>query len=132
MNNNFKYEIVDDYDKIFDDKGNTFLSLRKIKWGDSDKTHLDLRKWYCNSNGEETPGKGFSFLTEEGPHELTKVLLENGYGYTEDVIDSVKDREDFMASLVKCLNKEDIDNLDIELPEVDSDDNYYDPSIIIE
>lgn len=131
MNNNFKYNIVDDYDKIFDDKGNTFLAMRKIQWGDSDKTYLDLRKWYCNADGQETPGKGFSFLTEEGPHELARVLVENGYGHTDDIINSIKDREDFMTSLVECLNKEELDNLDIELPEVD-DGDYYDPSVIIE
>lgn len=131
MNNNFKYNIVDDYDKIFDDKGNTFLAMRKIQWGESDKTYLDLRKWYCNADGEETPGKGFSFLTEEGPHELAKVLVENGYGHTDDIIDSIKNRDDFITSLVQCLNKEEIDQLDIELPEVD-DGDYYDPSVIIE
>ena len=131
MNNNFKYNIVDDYDKIFDDKGNTFLAMRKIQWGESDKTYLDLRKWYCNADGEETPGKGFSFLTEEGPHELARVLVDNGYGHTDDIIDSIKDRDDFMTSLVECLNKEEIDKLDIELPEVDNGD-YYDPSVIIE
>lgn len=131
MNNNFKYNIVDDYDKIFDDKGNTFLAMRKIQWGESDKTYLDLRKWYCNADGQETPGKGFSFLTEEGPHELARVLVENGYGHTDDIINSIKNREDFMTSLVECLNKEELDNLDIELPEVD-DGDYYDPSVIIE
>lgn len=131
MNNNFKYTIVDDYDKVFDDKGNTFLAMRKVQWGESDKTYLDLRKWYCNADGQETPGKGFSFLTEEGPHELAKVLVENGYGHTDDIIDSIKNREDFMTSLVQCLNKEDVDKLDIELPEID-DGDYYDPSVIIE
>lgn len=131
MNNNFKYTIVDDYDKVFDDKGNTFLAMRKVQWGESDKIYLDLRKWYCNADGQETPGKGFSFLTEEGPHELAKVLVENGYGHTDDIIDSIKNRDDFMTSLVQCLNKEDVDNLDIELPEVD-DGDYYDPSVIIE
>lgn len=131
MNNNFKYNIVDDYDKIFDDKGNTFLAMRKIQWGESDKTYLDLRKWYCNADGQETPGKGFSFLTEEGPHELARVLVENGYGHTDDIIDSIKNRDDFMTSLVQCLNKEELDELDIELPEID-DGDYYDPSVIIE
>lgn len=131
MNNNFKYNIVDDYDKIFDDKGNTFLAMRKIQWGESDKTYLDLRKWYCNTDGQETPGKGFSFLTEEGPHELARVLVENGYGHTDDIIDSIKNRDDFMTSLVQCLNKEELDELDIELPEID-DGDYYDPSVIIE
>ena len=63
----------------------------------------------------ETPGKGFSFLTEEGPHELTDVLISNGYGHTKDILELLRDRDDFEES-VKSIYGSDKD-----------DDEYFDP-----
>lgn len=122
-----KYTISDDFDHTFDEKGNTFLALRKIAWGDSDNVKLDIRKWYTNSAGEETIGKGVSFLTEEGPHELAKVLLENGYCDTFQVIESIKNRENFMTSLVRSLNKEYLEENGINVDDVELEEEYYDP-----
>ena len=59
--------------------------------------------------------KGFSFLTEEGPHELTKVLLEEGYGHTKDVLNIIRTRDDF---------EESVNTLYDELP---TDGEYFDP-----
>lgn len=96
------YEIVDGFDKIFDEKGNTFLALRRISWnGNTDK--YDLRRWRNNAQGDEMADKGFTFLTEEGPHELTKVLLDSGFGHTVEVINSIKDRDDFKESILTSL-----------------------------
>ena len=36
----FSYTIEDNFDKVFDEKGNSMLALRKIKWGDSDSVKL--------------------------------------------------------------------------------------------
>lgn len=111
---NIEYEIIDNYDHIFDEKGNTFLSLRKISWSGREPK-LDLRKWYIDKEGNETVGKGISFLTEEGPNELTKILVDNGFGDTNELMESLSKREDF--------NKEkyDIDKL------TSTKEEYYDP-----
>lgn len=120
----FNYTIVDNFDHVFDEKGNTFLALRKIQWGESTNAKLDIRKWYVNSDGVETCGKGVSFITEEGPHELTRVLCEQGYGHTEEILDSIKSREDFMPSLSRVLDNGQMNELNIE----EADSNYYDPT----
>lgn len=130
MNKNFDYEIIDDFDKVFDEKGNSFLALRKIDWGGRGTPKLELRKWFNNAQGEETIGKGFSFLTEEGPHELTKVLLENGFGHTDEVIESIKDRDDFMSSLSNVLSNEELNTVigEEKMKDISNIDSYYDPS----
>ena len=122
----FSYTIEDNFDKVFDEKGNSMLALRKIKWGDSDSVKLDLRKWYNGKDGE-TVGKGFSFLTEEGPHELAKVLVENGYGYTKDIVNALKSRKDFKQVMENVASDIDISNLEIE----DDTTDYYDPKDIL-
>ena len=110
----------DGVDEIFDEKGNVFLAMRKIQWckegsePDPEKAKLELRKWHMKSDGE-TPSKGFSFLTEEGPHELTDVLISNGYGHTKDILELLRDRDDFEES-VKSIYGSDKD-----------DDEYFDP-----
>lgn len=118
----FEYEIHDDFDHVFDEKGNTFLALRKITWGGKGEPKLDLRKWYINSNGEETVGKGVSFITEEGPHELTKILVEQGFGHTNEVLQGIYHREDFEECLENLRNGVEI--------EVDMDE-YYDPQDLL-
>lgn len=124
-----KYTIVDDFDHPFDEKGNAFLALRKLTWGDNDTVKLDIRKWYTNSSGTETLGKGVSFLTEDGPHELARVLLENGYGNTMEVLNSIKDRADFKSSLVNVLGKNSKELEDLEMGGVEEE--YYDPKEIL-
>lgn len=120
----FDYKVNPDFDFIFDEKGNTFLALRKIAWGGGQEK-LDIRKYYNSSDGTETVGKGVSFITEEGPHELTRILVENDYGYTDEIINGIKNRKDFMTSLVKVLNEEDTEELGLE--NVDPNEEYFDP-----
>lgn len=110
MSGRFSYHVMDDFDHIFDEKGNSFLALRKIHWGDDiqeDKIKLDMRKWFTDADGNEKVGKGVSFLTDEGPNNLVKILLDNGYGHTVEVLDSIKDRDDFRSSLNKVLGEDD-------------------------
>jgi hypothetical protein len=95
----FKFETDPNCDYIFDEKGNTFLAMRKVKWGDSPEFKLDLRRYYSTATGERMD-KGFSFLTEDGPNELINSLLKEGYGNTRDMLNTLKDRNDFMVSLV--------------------------------
>lgn len=126
----FEYKVNPDFDFTFDEKGNTFLALRKLSWGEGKPEKIELRKWYNSTDGTETPNKGFTFLTEEGPHELTKVLVEQGFGYTDDILNGLKDREDFKSSLSKVLSGEELDELGIE--KVDPDEEYYDPVNLFE
>ena len=42
----FSYELDKDFDYTIDEKGNSFIALRKIKWGNSSEFRLDLRKWF--------------------------------------------------------------------------------------
>ena len=94
----FEYTVNPELDRIVEEKGNTYISFRKITWGpeiDEEKEKLDIRKYYTNADGEEVVGKGVSFLTDEGPHELTKILLEEGYGHSDDIAEAIKNRDDY-------------------------------------
>lgn len=123
-----KYSIEEGFDFIIEEKGNQFTALRKIAWGDSDKYRLDLRKYYSTETGE-TVGKGVSFLTEEGPSELVKVLLKNGYTDTVDVLDNIKDRDDFRSALNAVLNDKNDEFYDKTAKKLKSD--YYDPKELL-
>lgn len=105
-------------------RGNSFIALKELKWGDNGKYHLDLRKWYVKSDGTEFPGKGVSFQTEEGPHSLTKIMLENGYGHSKDVLMAIKDREDIPTEIKDSIESN-IDKMNID--STDEDVKYYDP-----
>ena len=121
MSNEFKYEIDENYDYTIDKKGNSFIALRKIKWGSSEDYKLDLRNYYTSAEGERM-NKGISFLTEDGPNELTRVLLETGYGEPDEIIDTIKNnRPDILSSLEKLVNNSSEENDEA------SDDEYYDP-----
>ena len=96
---------------VFDEKGNTILSLRWESWNGREEK-LALRKCYIDKEGNETPNKGFSFLTEEGPHSLAEELVRRGYGYTDTLVDILKKRDDIGKKLD-----------DVETYE----DEYFDP-----
>lgn len=108
----FSYEVDKDYNYILEEKGNMFTAVRKIKWGNSDTFKLDIRKYYDTDNGE-TMAKGIS-LSDDGANELVNVLTSTGYGDTKEIIDNIKDREDFVSSLSQSIGK-DIPNINIEL-----------------
>lgn len=122
----FEYKIDEDFDHVFDEKGNTFLALRKVQWGGKGDFKLDIRKWYTNSDGEEVVGKGVSFLTEDGPHELVKTLVDNGYGKTNEVLQGIYHRDDFEKCLENLRNGVDIVENDIY-----DDEDYHDISDIL-
>lgn len=111
--------LFDNLNEVFDEQGSTFIALRRVQWcrGENqpnrDKSKLELRKWRIMPDGEERPDKGFSFLTESGPHELARVLVHNGYGKTKEIITELAGRDDFTES-VKHLNDKDIAKTDGE------------------
>jgi hypothetical protein len=116
MAKEFKYEFVDrdTFDFLIDEKQNTYISLRKVKWGDSAEPRVDLRKYITTANGERM-SKGVSFMTDEGPHELANVLVEQGYGDTRRILDALATRN----------------NLKVVTKEVD-DEEYFDIESIID
>ena len=97
-NSDFSYERDESFDHIIEEKGNTFIALRRIKWNGGDYKY-DLRRWYNGSDGNEVMGKGIS-LTDDGMHELSKTLVENNFGYTEDLVKAIKTREDFVPAML--------------------------------
>ena len=117
----FKYEVVDNFDFVIEEKGNTSINLRKIVWGDSENAKVDIRKYFYK-DGEERMSKGVS-LSDEGADELVKTLCENGYGNTRDILRGIKNRPDFDEAL-KNIDSDD---------EYESDDGeeYYDPKQLL-
>lgn len=101
-------------DFIIDEQGDKFIALRKLSWN-SKPPKWDIRKWVNKPDGSEIALKGVGFLTEEGPHTLTKVLCEQGFGHTDDILNGIKDRDDFRSSLNKIL---------------DPSDELYDPNAV--
>ncbi len=112
MSKEFKYEIVDNFDKLIDEKGNSFISLRKLTFNDNPDVKLDLRKYYSTATGERMY-KGVSFLTEDGPNELTHVLVEEGYGDTEKLVRLLAKRQGVELPEEEVNNEEYFDIRDI-------------------
>ena len=117
----FAYDIDDSFDYIIDEGGNTSINVRKISWNGK-PYKLDIRR-YTYKDGQETMMKGIS-LSDEASNELTKVLIDNGYGNTRYIINSLKNRDDFKESLLED-NSSDLNNTD------DEDEEYYDPKELL-
>jgi hypothetical protein len=109
----YKYTIIDGINHVFEEKANQFGAFRKVQWGDSDKSYLEIRKWRNAADGSEQAAKGYTFMTEEGPSELTKILLSLGYANTREALEILNGREDFRKSLNSVLGT--------------LEDDYFDP-----
>lgn len=122
----FKYEVDPNFDYLIEEKGNQALFFRRVSWGGRD-AKPEIRKWYVDGTSE-TPGKGFSFMTKDGPNELIKIMTDLGYGNTDEILENISKREDFPTAVKKVLGKgiqEVVDQYDsVELEEV------YDPRSI--
>src|SRR5574344_1465180 len=110
-NDTIKPVFFGNINEVFDEKGSAYIAIRKTQWvkndntPDESKAKLELRKWRTSDDGEK-PDKGFSFLTDEGPHELVNVLLRNNFGHTKDVLKILKTRDDFKESVEHLYDKE--------------------------
>lgn len=121
----FNKELVKfgDMDIIFDEKGSRFLTMRKVQWinrgeePDESKAKLEMRKYTIDKDGSEICGKGISFLTEEGPHNLVKEFVANGFGHTKDILESLIKRDDF---------KESVEHLEEDENDSDRQGEYFD------
>lgn len=132
MQKEFTYSTDPDFDYTIDEKGNTFIALRKIDWRSNGNYKLDLRKYYASESGE-TMSKGVSFLTDDGPNELTKVLIETGYGDDNEIANTIiENRPGVLGRIYSALNKspELIEGLEAE-DFGEDDDDYYNPEELI-
>lgn len=97
---------------IFDEKDSSFLAIRKVQWvkegnePDESKAKFEIRKWTVK-DGKEIPLKGCTFLTEEGPHNLAKALVHEGFGNTKEILSELKIREDFKDAVYHLNDEED-------------------------
>lgn len=116
---NIRCHVFKDYEIPFDEKGTTCGTVRLVQWvkegsmPDEEKAKLEIRKVYT-SGAEEKVGKGYTFSTPEGPHELTEGLVKIGYGNTKNVLKSLSQRDDFRES-VETINVDEDDNSDGEM-----------------
>lgn len=101
--NALKYYIHKDFDIPFDEKGSTYGAVKLVQWikegnePDIEKAKVEIRKIYVTKEGENL-GKGFTFSTKEGPHELTVGLIKAGFGDTKDILREVRKRDDFLEA----------------------------------
>lgn len=132
-NMEFNLEIDDSINEVIDEgTGNSFIAMRKLRWTETGTFKLDLRKWITNADGQEIAGKGFSFITEEGPENLVNALLKHGYGDTRKTLEGIQDREDFIPETMKILAKKGAISNDM-IPEeyMDEEASFYDPKELL-
>ena len=116
-NAEFKYSIRG-INRIIDEKNNQFIRLAEIAWAGADeevdpsKIKLYIRKYTTDADGNERMLKGCSFLTEDGPHELTHALVEEGFGNTEKILIAIKQRSDFPDAVKSCYGEKAADATD--------------------
>ena len=116
-NAEFKYSIRG-INRIIDEKNNQFIRLAEIAWAGADEEvdpsniKLDIRKYTTDADGNERMLKGCSFLTEDGPHELTHALVEEGFGNTEKILTAIKQRSDFPDAVKSCYGEKAADATD--------------------
>lgn len=122
-------------DRIIEERGNQFLAMRMVRWNDNKEFKLDIRKYVLSETGE-TPLKGISFLTEEGPDELTKILVEEGFGNNTDLFETIKEKRPelesyFIRDYLDRDNKDLQSHLDTYPIIEDNTEEYYDPEELL-
>ena len=99
-NGEFKYSFRG-INRVVEEKGNQFIRFAQIAWAgedeeiEPDKIKYDLRRYFADADGVEKMGKGVTFLSDNGPTELTHILVEEGFGKTSKILDSIRTRDDF-------------------------------------
>ena len=114
---NLKYHVFEDYNINFDEHMSTCGTVRKIQWvkegsePDINKAKIEIRKIKIDETGETTL-KGYSFSSPEGVHELSEGLVSAGFGNTKNILNSIKDRDDFKEAVQSIYNGEDEEDQD--------------------
>ena len=122
------YEVKEDgINEVIDEKGNMVMMLREVAWSGRDY-RLELRQWAIDVD-KEIPMKGTSFMTEQGPNNLVHTMTRLGYGDTTEILQNIKDREDFDESLIKVIGKKKVEESKEKV--VITEDDYFDPKSLI-
>lgn len=122
----FEYTIDSDFDYTIDEKGNRYVALRKIDWGNKGEYKLDLRKYYASDAGEKM-SSGVT-MSDDAADELAKVLLETGYGNDEELANTIiENRPELLGKICIEMNRRGITANDIEYEE----EEFYDPEELI-
>lgn len=120
------YEVHPDFDELIDERGNTSICFRMVDWNGRPAQRPEIRKWRLNETGE-SPDKGVTFLTDDGPKNLANAIIKKGYGDTAEYLETLKNREDFDEALVKVIGKKKVSDAKDTEVEVE---NYYDPRVV--
>lgn len=133
---NGNYEYDERLDKVVDEKANQFISVRFAKWKEDQDFQLEIRRFALSEDGE-TPLKGVRFLTDNGPHELTTTLIENGFGMADELVDTIIEHRPAVAAkiynrltgdkklMTKVLSHENDEDME------DESENLYDPKELL-
>lgn len=133
---NGNYEYDERLDKVVDEKANQFISVRFAKWKEDQDFQLEIRRFALSEDGE-TPLKGVRFLTDNGPHELTATLVENGFGMADELVDIIIEHRPAVAAkiynrltgdkklMTKVLSHENDEDME------DESENLYDPKELL-
>lgn len=133
---NGNYEYDERLDKVVDEKANQFISVRFAKWKEDQDFQLEIRRFALSEDGE-TPLKGVRFLTDNGPHELTTTLVENGFGMADELVDTIIENRPAVAAkiynrltgdkklMTKVLSHENDEDTE------DESENLYDPKELL-
>lgn len=133
---NGNYEYDERLDKVVDEKANQFISVRFAKWKEDQDFQLEIRRFALSEDGE-TPLKGVRFLTDNGPHELTTTLVENGFGMADELVDTIIENRPAVAAkiynrltgdkklMTKVLSHENDEDI------ADESENFYDPKELL-
>lgn len=111
---NMSCHIFKDFGITFDEKGNTWGSVRKVQWlkdgkePDESKAKIEIRKFTQTNEGERMM-KGYTFSTPEGPNELVVGLINAGFGDTKEILRAVRGRDNFLEA-AKTINEDGDDN----------------------
>ena len=108
-------------DFIIEEGANSSVNMRRISWNGR-PYKLDIRK-YAYKDGAESPMKGVT-LTDDGAHELTSVLIEQGFGSTKRIMKTLREREDFDPAMIE-------DDYDFTEGPKANEDEYFDPQQLL-
>lgn len=126
---NLSYEVnPDGINEVIDEKGSMTLMLREVAWNGRE-SHLELRKWVVDVDKEQ-PMRGVSFITAAGPHNLSEILVQNGYGDTKAILKQLSARDDFEEALIDTIGKKKVVTAK-NTTAVVTEDDYYDPKMLI-
>ena len=129
-NFNGKYEMdPEGVNRVIDEYGNQMIALRKVRWKEDKEFKLDIRKYRFDEEGEKYD-KGLTFLTDDGPGELAKALLEEGYGDDKDIAESLyKTRPDICNNIMDLMDGVKLNPLQKQEGSLDV---LYDPRELLE